>query len=133
MSISFDYDLAYPGPAFPVVKVAILGETERRVDALTALVDTGADATIIPLEILRSVGARRIDTRIARNVDGTRYRVRLFAVTIVIGSFTLHGIDAVANEATQETIIGRDVLNQLLEASFSSLQNKVQADGPTLN
>ena len=114
MSISLDYDLSYPGPAFPVVEIAIVSETNQQVSALTALVDTGADATIIPLEILESIRARRVDTRFARNVDGTRYSVRLYAVTIAIGPFMLHGIDAVANESTPEIIIGRDALNQLV-------------------
>lgn len=114
MSLSLDYDLTYPGPAFPVVEIAVISETEQRVNALPALVDTGADATLVPIDILESIGVRHIDTQNARNVDGTRYRVRLFAVTIVIGVFTLHGIDAVANEATSEIIIGRDALTQLV-------------------
>lgn len=114
MSITFDYDSTYPGPAFPVAEIAILGDGKERSGEKKALIDTGADATVIPLDILESIGARRIDTRVARNVDGSRYRVRLYAVSIVIGAFTLHGIDAVANESTAEIIIGRDVLNQLI-------------------
>lgn len=114
MSISFGYNLTYPGPAFPVVEIAVAGATGRRVDALSALIDTGADATMIPLDILVAIDARRIDTRIMRTVDGSRYRVRLFSVAVIIGPYTVQGIDAIANETTPEAIVGRDVLNQLV-------------------
>ena len=85
--------------------------TSFEYDGLTALIDTGADATIIPLELLESINARRVDTKFARNVDGTRYTVRLYSVTIAIRSYTVYGIDAVANEHTPEIILGRDALN----------------------
>ena len=114
MSISFAYNLTYPGPAFPVAEISIAGATGRWVNALSALIDTGADATMIPLDMLVAIDARRIDTRIMRTVDGSRYRVRLFSVAVIIGPYTVHGIDAVANEATPEIILGRDVLNQLV-------------------
>ena len=69
---------------------------------------------MIPLDILVAIGARRIDTRIMRTVDGSRYRVRLFSIAVIIGPYTVHGVDAVANETTPEVILGRDVLNQLV-------------------
>jgi len=114
MSIFFDYDLSYPGPAFPIVEITITSESGQKVNGQVALVDTGADATIIPLNPLKSINARRVDTKFARNVDGSRYMVRLFSVTIDIGPYIVHGIDAIANENTPEIILGRDALNQLV-------------------
>lgn len=114
MSIHFDYDISYPGPAFPIVQIAVSSETDKQISNITALVDTGADATIIPRNILNSIDARRIDTRFARNVDGSRYPVKLYSVKITIGPYTVFNIDAIANEHTVETILGRDVLNQLI-------------------
>lgn len=80
----------------------------------TALIDTGADATLIPLDILKSIEARRVDTKFARNADSTRYAVRLYSVKVTIGPYTVYGLDAVANEKTSEVILGRDALNQLV-------------------
>ncbi len=114
MSIAFDYDVAYPGPAFPTVEIAITSENNQQIEGLTALIDTGADGTLIPLALLDIIQARRVDTRFARNVDGTRYVVRLYSVSIAIGPYTMYGIDAAANENTAEIILGRDVLNHLL-------------------
>ena len=67
MSIAFDYDSTYPGPSFPVAEITIVGDARQQVNVQKALIDTGADATIVPLNILESIGARRIDNRVARN------------------------------------------------------------------
>lgn len=40
MSISFNYDLTYPGPAFPVAKTTITSESGQTTDVQTALIDT---------------------------------------------------------------------------------------------
>lgn len=113
MSISFKYDLTYDGPAFPVIEVVISSESDQQSSNVTALIDTGADATIIPLHILESIKARRINTQFVRTVEGTRYSAGLHAVKITIGPYTFFGIDAIGNEHTDEIILGRDVLNQL--------------------
>ena len=74
MALSFEYDLTYPGPAFPIVQVAITGRNDRTVTQ-TACLDTGADATVIPIAILRQINARRLDQAYARNMDGSRYAI----------------------------------------------------------
>ena len=110
---SFDYDSDYPGPAFPVVELGIKGSNGHR-EIVTAFVDSGADATLIPPSLLRKVGGRKLDTRWARNISGVRYRVSMYQVTLTIGSLDFYGIEAIANSQTDEVIVGRDVLNQLV-------------------
>jgi predicted aspartyl protease len=110
---SFDYDTDYPGPAIPVVELGIKGGNGQT-EIVTAFVDSGADATLIPPSLLRKVEARKLDTRWARNVSGIRYRVSMYRVTLVIGSLDFYGIEAIANNQTNEVIVGRDVLNQLV-------------------
>ena len=61
MTASFEYDLTYPGPAFPVAKIEITGRNEQTLTQI-ALLDTGADATVIPVSILRQIDARRLDS-----------------------------------------------------------------------
>ena len=111
MAISFEYDLAYPGPAFPVAQIAISGRN-RRTTVQTAFLDTGADATVIPLTMLQQIDARRLDRAFARNMDGSRYEIVLYSVKIMIGAFSVHGIETIANDKTSEIVLGRDVLNQ---------------------
>lgn len=114
MQVSFDYDNDYPGPAFPIVVFTLIGRETAKEQQMTGYIDSGADGTLIPTHILQQIGARIVDESWARTVSGQRYMVRLYAVNIRIGTYTLHGIDVVANNETKEVIIGRDVLNQLV-------------------
>lgn len=58
------------------------------------------DATLIPVNILQAVGARKIDSRWARNISGVRYRVTMYAVDLGIGSLTFPDTEVVANNQT---------------------------------
>jgi hypothetical protein len=110
---TFDYNTNYEGPAFPVVELGIAGRNGQT-EVTMALVDSGADATLIPPALLRNVDARKLDSRWARNVSGIRYRVSMYLVTLTIGSLTFYGVEAIANNQTNEVIVGRDVLNQVV-------------------
>lgn len=98
----------------PIVQFAVHGSDPNRRQVITALVDSGADATIIPATILTDIGARKIDEGWARTVFGERYPVPIYTVTITIGEYVLRGIELVANERTDEIILGCDVLNELI-------------------
>lgn len=114
MSVSFSYDETYPGPALPVLELAIAGGDASRVQTIHGLVDSGADATLIPLAVLSAAGVRKIDEAWARTVSGERYPVSVFVATITIGAYILDAVELLANDRTDEVIIGRDVLNQLI-------------------
>ena len=109
----FEYERSYYPPA-PVIEILIDGYQSRLGQIRhQALVDTGADGTMIPLPILRQVGARYQETMQMCGVAGTAQPVELFLVAIHIGDQVINGIHAVALPSSSETIIGRDVLNQL--------------------
>ena len=110
----FDYDSTYQ-PAAPIVEIEIDGYHasfgSRR---LWAMVDSGADATMIPLEFLSVVGATYQETLWMHGVSGVRVEVDLYLVAIRIGSILLRGLHVVAAPAGSEALIGRDVLNQVV-------------------
>ncbi len=56
----FPYDTTY-NPALPVCDVALTAKPTGQQVRLTAIIDTGADAdaTIIPIQYLQQIGARR--------------------------------------------------------------------------
>lgn len=112
MTISFAYESNYPSAAFPVA-VATIGGRNAKSTTVTGLIDSGADATILPVSLLRQINARRGEVAWARSVTGQRYQVNLYQVTISIGEYTMRGVEVIANEHTEEVIWGRDVLNQL--------------------
>lgn len=80
---------------------------------LSALLDSGADATIIPITTLQATEARYVETRQMRGIVDTAYPVDLYLVTVRIGPHTIPAIRAVAAASNTEPIVGRDVLNQL--------------------
>ena len=122
MNLRFPYDTSYDGQAIPVVDLSLSGRRPDTIISLTGLLDSGADATMIPKHFLEAIDARRTDVAWARTVAGNRYRVDLFLVTMTVGSIQLRSVEVISNAQTNEIIIGRDVLNQLI----------VTLDGPAL-
>jgi len=101
-------------PAMPVVEVALLFRgTEEVATQVLAIVDSGADATLLPIESLRTARARYYRTWQLRGITGQAMPVDLYAVTLRLGPHVIHGIKAVAGVKSDEAILGRDVLNQL--------------------
>lgn len=111
---SYTYDSDAYNPAAPVVEIVVQrtvpGGPEER---LLALVDSGADATMLPFPVLSRVGARFLETKQMRGVTGLRLEVEIYLITIRLETHTLYGIEAVAMRRGAEAIVGRDVLNQL--------------------
>jgi predicted aspartyl protease len=110
MAVSFSYSNGYEPPA-PVVEVTIRARGEV---AVQALLDSGADATMIPSAILQRIGARFARLHKMRGVLGDAVAVELYFVEIQIGSYKIPAIRSIAVDSTTEVIIGRDVLNQLI-------------------
>ncbi|MEI2611793.1 MAG: retroviral-like aspartic protease family protein [Candidatus Promineifilaceae bacterium] len=114
MSISFNYSRQFD-PTMPIVEVSVRAVgTSHPASVVTALVDSGADATIFPLSVLQQVGARYVRGRVMRGVTGIPENVDTYLVSIQIGPYTVHGIRAVAYGTNMTPIIGRDVLNNLV-------------------
>jgi predicted aspartyl protease len=117
--LEFPYD-AEQDPSMPVCQATFSVEATGRRLALTAVLDTGADATLIPLAHLQALGARRVFETGLRSQWGERRLVFLYLVDIQIGDVTLPGVHAVGDDLGQEVVLGRDVLNRL----------RVLLDGP---
>ena len=112
MDYTHKYDQNYNGPALPVVEVQIRSLAENgTVIVRQALVDSGADATMIPLNDLEAVSARRVDRKRLRGISGISYQVDIFEVSLNIGPFYVPKIFAVADRQSDDMILGRDVLN----------------------
>jgi predicted aspartyl protease len=110
--LTFDYDTSYAPPA-PVIEIDGYNRLFGKA-ALRAMVDSGADASLIPLEVLDAVGATYKETAWMRSVAGDRSRVDLYLVGVEIRPHLIRGLHVVAAPNNTEAIIGRDVLNQLV-------------------
>src|SRR4051794_27884558 len=107
---SFLYDTGYI-PSAPVVTMRL---SARRKLELTALVDSGADATMISINFLHQIGADYVRTQRMRGIIGASRRVNLYSVTIQISTHRLPSIRVVGSAFGTEVILGRDVLNHLI-------------------
>ncbi len=114
MAFTQDYDQINYDPAAPVVEISI---TNPHIPGLSqnlvALVDSGADGTMLPITALESIKAKFLETRRMRGITGHAIKVDSYLITIQIGPFSIFGIEAIALEQDSEAIIGRETINQL--------------------
>jgi len=109
MAITFPYDTSHY-PAAPVVDVILRRAKEI---SIAALLDSGADCSIFPTNVLRRIGASYLETRNMIDAGGHRQTVNLYRIEVQIGMYKIPGIRAIGINS-KEAIIGRDVLNHLI-------------------
>jgi len=108
----FDYDFAYRPPA-PVIPIDITNPDDGSLSLrVQALIDSGSDATLIPLAVLQRIGAYSGEQVSFRGVTGSRVIADAFRVVIHLPVGISYGIRAIATRGSEEIILGRDVLNQ---------------------
>lgn len=110
---TYDYDFTY-SPSTPVAKTEVTTDVSDRAVTLKALIDSGADATMLPFTVLQQLQAEEVETRYLRAVTGKRVAVDLYRVAIQIGPYHFRSIRAIATDSPTEIILGRDVLNHLI-------------------
>lgn len=111
---TYSYNSADYDPAAPMVEITVTQSPSSKIAfQTTAFVDSGADATMLPIDILNHVKARYIETRQMRGATGHTLDVDTYLVTIQVASYTIRGIQAIAMHTGHEVVLGRDVLNQL--------------------
>lgn len=113
-TLTFDYDASYAPPA-PVIEIEIDGYNRLLGKvSVSAMVDSGADASMIPIGFLKAVDATYKETLWMRSVTGDRTKVDLYLVAVQIGTYLIPGLHVVAAPEDAEAVIGRDILNQLV-------------------
>lgn len=110
---SFSYDRGYD-PAMPVVEVRLLSpHSQASFGPITAVIDSGADGTMIPENYLDEIGALSVGTAVMSGIWGHKQRVNLYIITLQIGAMSLHGIHAAGVPEGADFILGRNTINQL--------------------
>jgi predicted aspartyl protease len=110
MAVTFAYSNDFL-PAAPVVTVVVRRAKEV---TLSAILDTGADCSIFPVNLLRRIGATYLETRRMISASGHTQTVNLYLVEVQIGDYTIPGVNAIGLISSNEAILGRDVLNHLI-------------------
>jgi hypothetical protein len=110
---SFDYDTSY-FPSIPVVEIELRDGKDSPGVSLRAIVDSGADATIIPVHYLQQLHARKGKKAWLRGTAQQRIQVERYWVWLQIGGHAPFYIQAVGDTQSEEAILGRDILNQMI-------------------
>jgi predicted aspartyl protease len=111
---SQEYERRAYDPPIPVLDVGVRRPgTNAPAIIVEAVVDTGADGSLFPLDILEQAGAAFVDRGYMRGITGQRQAVDLYLITVYIGRLRITGVRAVALPPGNTAILGRDVLNQL--------------------
>jgi hypothetical protein len=84
-----------PAPALAIRLRAVA--TDLSTAAFSAAVDTGADATIVPLHYLLEIGADETSPGWLRGFSGERVPVALYYVDVLLGSLVFPGIRVAAS------------------------------------
>lgn len=118
-SYTYDYDIYY-SPSAPVVEIEVGVANTIMPVKLVTLLDSGADATLLPAELLKRLGAPRVDTRVLRTITNERKVVTLYRVWLQIGPYRLPNVRVVGVPMLESPVLGRDVLNYLI-VTFNGL------------
>lgn len=101
-------------PPIPVLPVRFYTSvTDTFAGPFEAIVDTAADASLVPRSILREIGAEETAPGWLRGVTGDRRLVALYFVDIYLDSLSYAGIRVMSDVKGKEIILGRDVLNKI--------------------
>lgn len=112
--MKFSYNTNYFPPA-PSVEIWLgIPEQALEVGPLLALVDTGADASIIPIHHIELLKIQVDNRKYLRSQWGERRLVDTYLLDVAIGQMRLPLIEIIADELGDEVILGRNILNKLI-------------------
>ncbi len=111
--MKFPYNIDYFPPA-PAVDI-FLGKADEsfKIGPLSALVDSGADGTVVPARYLGEFQAEIADRKIIRSHWGEARIVSIYLLDVGIAGVRLPAIEIVADELSVDILIGRNILNKL--------------------
>jgi predicted aspartyl protease len=112
-STAYSHDYFPAAPVLPV-RVSLADGTPGQ-GMWSALVDTGADGTFVPTEILEELGAPVLYmTNVRSHLGENLHRVAMHKVDVVLfGSLRLPDVEVVADDWGDGIILGRNVLNEV--------------------
>ena len=120
--VRYNYNQQVQPPA-PFIYVAVVAPDQTaRVERIPALIDTGADITVIPRKLITDLGLIKFSEI---GVRGFRLRTQpldTFLVRLHIHDWEIEALEVIAEDESH-CLLGRDLLNQFL----------ITLDGPGLS
>jgi predicted aspartyl protease len=111
--VKFPHDQTYD-PAFPSVRIILRNDrAELNTREIEALLDTGSDASLVPIDYLEKIHAAALTDIRIRSHWGEWRTAQLFVVDLQIANEQLPGIFVVGDELGDRVLLGRNVINRL--------------------
>ena len=102
-------------PPFPTLQVGCFRTEEfEGVSDVKALIDTGADGTLVPASILRSIGVQPSYSARMRSHWGEWRLVKVSIIDMSISDMLFPAIEVVADEKSDTILLGRNILNRVI-------------------
>lgn len=99
----------------PVIEIGVnVPGQGQAAEILTAVVDSGSDGTLIPIDILEKIKARYVGDGRIRGILGNSQPVQIYLISLHVGSHLIPAARVVAVSEGDETLLGRNVLNELV-------------------
>lgn len=108
----YNYDTL---PPIPELEVALsLCQATEILGPFHSIVDSGADATLIPIKLLRQMGAHAWDEALVRGPWGECHHIYTYLVDIHIQTQIFPSVEVVGDPLGKTITLGRNLLNKLL-------------------
>ncbi|MFN8439198.1 MAG: aspartyl protease family protein [Caldilineaceae bacterium] len=99
----------------PVIEVGVsLPKYNTAEVTITALLDSGSDGTLLPVDLLESIGAKPIGPARIRGLWSSSRSASMYLVKLYVGPHQLFAVRVAGIESKDEPILGRNVLNQMV-------------------
>lgn len=120
MRYRYNQQVVPPGPYVHVnVGRVDVAETAK---AVPALIDSGADRTVVPMPLVRDLGLAQAGVIEAHGLNQISSTMPIYVVRIGIADLSMDPIDVLAADGEPYVLLGRDVLNRY----------RITLDGPQL-
>lgn len=102
-------------PPMPVIEVGLnVPGRDQAATQFVAMIDSGSDGTLVPIDVLEAVNARYVGDARMRGLLGDSQSVDIYLASLYIGSQIVHAVRVIAAPPDEEAILGRNVLNNLV-------------------
>jgi len=102
-------------PPAPTLNIALsLCQVTETLGPFPAIVDSGADATLVPTRCLQQLGAQVWDEALLRGPWGESRRIYTYLVDLHLAGQVLPAIEVVGDTLGETPVLGRNLLNKLI-------------------
>jgi predicted aspartyl protease len=101
-------------PSAPVIEISISAPFSKVSISSAAIVDSGADITVIPERIIAQLKLRRVDSLLASGFGKGVMESSVYSVILSIAGILEPKICRILGWNDDYALIGRDLLNQLI-------------------